>query len=155
MTSVLFVCLGNICRSPAAHGAFLNSLAAAGLERSITVDSAGTGDWHVGRAPDKRMTAAAKSRGIDLSPLRARQVTREDFSMFEHIFAMDLENLENMRALAKRQPYQPQLYLDLIAPGQNKEVPDPYYGGASGFEHVLDMVENASEALLQRIQTGR
>lgn len=155
MTSILFVCLGNICRSPAAHGAFLNALAQAGMEDDVTVDSAGTGNWHIGRAPDDRMTAAAQRRGIDLSPLRARQVTRDDFSRFEHIFAMDLENLANMQTLALSQPHQPQLYLDLISPGKQQEVPDPYYGGASGFEHVLDLVESASDALLSRIKTGR
>lgn len=154
MTSVLFVCLGNICRSPAAHGAFLEALALEKMADAVRVDSAGTGDWHIGRAPDHRMTKAAHKRGIDLSPLRARQVTAEDFDTFEHIFAMDLENLRNMNALAKGRRHQPKLYLDLIAPGEDKEVPDPYYGGATGFETVLDLVERASKALISVLKAS-
>lgn len=151
MPSVLFVCLGNICRSPAAHGAFLEALARANMLEDVRVDSAGTGDWHVGRPPDHRMTKAARQRGIDLTPLRARQVTRQDFDDFSYVFAMDLSNLRDMEALAQGRRTQPQLYLDLIAPGAQREVPDPYYGGAAGFEHVLDLVERASQALITRL----
>jgi len=152
MTSVLFVCLGNICRSPAAHGVFLHMLAREGLTDQFTVDSAGTGSWHIGRPPDDRMTAAAANRRIDLSPLRARKVIAEDFDRFEHIFAMDLDNLAAMQALSGGRRFQPHLFLDLIAPGQNAEVPDPYYGGPDGFEQVLDMVEEACVELLGRVR---
>lgn len=152
MPSVLFVCLGNICRSPAAHGAFLTVLEREKLSATVRVDSAGTGDWHIGRPPDKRMTKAAYNRGIDLTPLRARQVTRQDFDEFDHIFAMDQDNLRVMQTLAQDRRTQPQLYLDLIAPGKQQEVPDPYYGGAAGFEHVLDLVERASQALIARLK---
>lgn len=152
MPSVLFVCLGNICRSPAAHGAFLTVLEREKLSATVRVDSAGTGDWHIGRPPDKRMTKAAHNRGIDLTPLRARQVTRQDFDEFDHIFAMDQDNLRVMQTLAQDRRTQPQLYLDLIAPGKQQEVPDPYYGGAAGFEHVLDLVERASQALIARLK---
>ncbi|MEM1020711.1 MAG: low molecular weight protein-tyrosine-phosphatase [Pseudomonadota bacterium] len=151
MTSVLFVCLGNICRSPAAHGSFLKLLADAGLNSQVRVDSAGTGDWHIGAPPDERMTAAAAERGIDLNPLRARQVTPTDFDDFEHVFAMDVRNLEDMQALAIGRANQPRLYLDLVFPGQRREVPDPYFGGAQGFEEVLDLVEAANQALLRQI----
>lgn len=154
MTSVLFVCLGNICRSPAAHGSFLHLLERERLIDKISVDSAGTGDWHVGRTPDARMTQAAHNRGIDLTALRARQVTAEDFDTFEHIFAMDLENLDSMQTLGAQRAYQPTLFLDLSHPGAQKEVPDPYYGGPAGFEHVLDLVERANETLLKQIKTA-
>ncbi|MEM9880640.1 MAG: low molecular weight protein-tyrosine-phosphatase [Pseudomonadota bacterium] len=152
MTSVLFVCLGNICRSPAAHGVFLNQLATAGLTQAIEVDSAGTGSWHIGCPPDERMTAAAAQRGVDLSPLRARKVIPEDFDRYTHIFAMDLQNLATMQQLASGKCYQPQLFLDLIASGENREVPDPYYGGDEGFETVLDMVDAACAALISRLR---
>lgn len=151
MTSVLFVCLGNICRSPAAHGSFLKLLHQAGLSAQIKVDSAGTGNWHVGHPPDERMTQAAARRDIDLTPLRARQVAPKDFEQFEHIFAMDKRNLRDMQRLAVGKPYQPQLYLDLVFPGEGREVPDPYYGGEDGFEEVLDLVTAANQALMQRI----
>jgi protein-tyrosine phosphatase len=98
------------------------------------------------------MTKAAYNRGIDLTPLRARQVTRQDFDEFDHIFAMDQDNLRVMQTLAQDRRTQPQLYLDLIAPGKQQEVPDPYYGGAAGFEHVLDLVERASQALIARLK---
>jgi len=131
---------------------FLKQLAEAGLGETIEVDSAGTGNWHVGRPPDERMTAAAARRGVDLSPLRARTVKPEDFDHYPHIFAMDLENLDTMQGLAKGRTYAPQLFLDLIAPGENREVPDPYYGGTDGFEHVLDLVDAACARLLSRLQ---
>ncbi|MEM6467838.1 MAG: low molecular weight protein-tyrosine-phosphatase [Pseudomonadota bacterium] len=151
MTAILFVCLGNICRSPAAHGSFLTLLSQNGLEDHFEVDSAGTGNWHIGHPPDTRMTQAASMRGIDLTPLRARQVTPEDFDQFPHVFAMDQRNLRDMQRLAQGRTYQPQLYLDLVYPGMGREVPDPYSGGAQGFEEVLDLVEEANKALLERL----
>lgn len=152
--SVLFVCLGNICRSPTAHGVFETLVAQQGLAGSITVDSAGTAAYHVGNPPDQRSIAAAKSRGYDLSALRARQVTAEDFQQFDYILAMDQENLHQLQRLM---PADYAGHLGLFLPlGQcvETEVPDPYYGGAAGFEHVLDLVENASMGLLMRIQQG-
>ncbi|MEO0412673.1 MAG: low molecular weight protein-tyrosine-phosphatase [Pseudomonadota bacterium] len=151
MTRVLFVCLGNICRSPAAHGSFLKLVHQAGLGEQIDIDSAGTGSWHIGHPPDERMTSAAQQRGIDLTPLRARQVAAEDFDQYSHIFAMDKRNLRDMQRLAKGRAFQPQLYLDLIFPGEGREVPDPYYGGPQGFEEVLDLVDTANRELLRRL----
>lgn len=151
-TSVLFVCLGNICRSPTAHGVFQTLVQQQGLGADIHVDSAGTAAYHVGNPPDQRSVAAARSRGYDLTALRARQVSAEDFQQFDYILAMDQENLLNLQRL---QPANFNGHLGLFLPlGQcvETEVPDPYYGGADGFEQVLDLVENASMGLLMRIQ---
>lgn len=151
-TSVLFVCLGNICRSPTAHGVFQTLVEQQGFGADIYVDSAGTAAYHVGNSPDQRSVAAARSRGYDLTALRARQVNAEDFQQFDYILAMDQENLLNLQRL---QPANFNGHLGLFLPfGQcvETEVPDPYYGGADGFEQVLDLVENASMGLLMRIQ---
>ena len=148
---VLFVCLGNICRSPTAHGVFQQLVDSSGLHDAITVESAGTGDWHIGRAPDQRAAAAALQRGYDLSVLRARRVIAEDFNRFDFILAMDLQNL---RALQQLRPanYRGELALFLNYGNSHlREVPDPYYGNADGFEHVLDLVEEAAHGLLQAI----
>ncbi|WP_286238423.1 low molecular weight protein-tyrosine-phosphatase [Neptuniibacter halophilus] len=152
MVQVLFVCLGNICRSPTAHGVFQAMVKAQGLDSVIGVDSAGTAAYHVGNPPDSRSAQVAARRGYDLSPLRARQAIEEDFSRFDYILAMDAENLRNLQAL---QPagYQGHLGLFLdFASASEREVPDPYYGGDAGFEHVLDLVEAASEGLLAQIR---
>ncbi|MBL36053.1 MAG: protein-tyrosine-phosphatase [Oceanospirillaceae bacterium] len=149
---VLFVCLGNICRSPTAEGVFRHKLRAAGLEGQVQVDSAGTGDWHVGKAPDSRTRQAAQRRGYDLSAQRARQVEVADFQRFDLILAMDQSNLRNLQAL---RPAGARAELDLYLRRFDlalDEVPDPYYGGEDGFEQVLDLIEQASDALLIEIK---
>jgi protein-tyrosine phosphatase len=149
---VLFVCMGNICRSPTAEGVFRAAAARAGLMARLDVDSAGTHDYHVGAPPDRRSTLAARRRGYDIAPLRARQVAIEDFSRFHHIYAMDGGNLA---LLAQMRPpgYAGQLglFLDLAPEVGLRDVPDPYYGGPDGFEQVLDLIERASEALVVKL----
>ena len=144
MTSVLFVCLGNICRSPTAEGVFRHLLAQEGAAGMIRVDSAGTGAWHVGEAPDARAQAAALERGIDLSALRARQVSADDFRLFDHVLAMDDSNLTDLAALCPS-PYRSRLrlLLDFAPHVEEREVPDPYFGGDDGFGHVLDQIGRA------------
>lgn len=145
---VLFVCLGNICRSPTAEGVLRHKLREAGLAEHIEVASAGTGDWHVGKAPDRRSQAAAKLRGYDLSAQRAQQVTRADFATYDMILAMDNSNLRHLKAL---QPAKGKAELDLFLrryQSQIDEVPDPYYDGDQGFEQVLDLIERASDLLV-------
>ena len=147
---ILFVCLGNICRSPTAHGVFARLLDNRGLGEHIQVDSAGTGDWHIGHQPDARTQRAAQQRGYDLSYLRARQVKAEDFEQFDYILAMDHANLSDLRMLCPVN-YDGVLALFLSYAKNHAdldEVPDPYAGGAAGFERVLDMVEDAAEGLL-------
>ncbi|MEP5568082.1 MAG: low molecular weight protein-tyrosine-phosphatase [Halioglobus sp.] len=151
-TRVLFVCLGNICRSPTAHGVFAAMVQERGLEESIKIDSCGTGDWHIGHAPDRRATAEAAQRGYDLSTLRARQVAPQDFADFDYVLAMDNQNLADLRAMC---PEEFSGYLGLFLPfdplAAMTEVPDPYYGGDEGFSEVLDMVEAAGKGLLEDI----
>jgi len=150
---VLFVCLGNICRSPTAEGVFRGAIERAGLATRVRVDSAGIGDWHVGEPPDRRAIAAARERGYDLAPLRGRQVLRTDFGEFDWILAMDRSNLRALQAL--RPPdYAGHLglFLDVAPHLGRSEVPDPYYGGAADFAQVLDLVEPASEALIERVR---
>ncbi len=152
MIKVLFVCLGNICRSPTAHGVFQTMVEDQGLADSILVDSAGTAAYHVGNPPDSRSAATARKRGYDLSNLRARQAVETDFSDFDFILAMDESNLMNLRSL-KPHNYSGHLGLFLdFSPEPESEVPDPYYGGDTGFEHVLNLVESASEGLLEQIK---
>jgi len=153
--SVLFVCMGNICRSPTAEGVFRDVAGRSGLGEVLHIDSAGTGDWHVGAAPDRRAIAAARRRGYDLSALRARQVEPADFARFGWILAMDRQNLRALEAL--RPPEFPGHVGLLLAVAPDlgvDEVPDPYYGGPEGFENVLDLVEQASMALLTRVRAG-
>jgi protein-tyrosine phosphatase len=151
--NVLFVCLGNICRSPTADGIFRQRVAAAGMQQRIGVDSAGTADWHQGRAPDARTLAAAAKRGYDLSSLRARQVIAGDFQEFDYVLAMDKSNLSHLRRLAPADyPGHLGLFLDFAPHLGLREVPDPYYGGTEGFEQVLDLVEQASDELLNHIR---
>lgn len=148
---VLFVCLGNICRSPTAHGVFEGIVAKRKLEQLIQIDSAGTAAWHVGNAPDPRSIQTAKKRGYDLTQLRARQVTRSDFSEFDYILAMDEANLADLNVMSPA-GYQGELALLLsYGAGDMLEVPDPYYGEGDGFERVLSLVESASESLLDHI----
>ena len=155
-TRVLFVCLGNICRSPAAEGVFLHQLAQAGLEACFEVDSAGTGSWHVGQAADPRMRAAAERRGIHL-PSRARQLAAADLQTFDHILTMDAENLAAVRALGRRSRPTATItpLLQYCRHFPQAEVPDPYYGGEAGFDHVLDLLEDACQGLLAELLAER
>ena len=154
-TRVLFVCLGNICRSPLAEGVFLHLVREAGLADRFEVDSAGTGDWHVGERPDARATAVALRHGV-LLPSRARQVTREDLDTFDHVLAMDRDNLRDLVRMA-RPGARAEIRLlrahDPVRDGD--DVPDPYYGGSSGFELVYDMVHRSCSALLDELRTRR
>ena len=150
--SVLFVCLGNICRSPTAHGVFEQLVADHQLGHSIRTDSAGTAAWHIGKQPDSRSVAAAANRGYDLTPLRARQVTVSDFEHFDYILAMDQSNLTDLQRLCPPD-YSGELALFLTYGDSDiLAVPDPYYGDGDGFESVLDLVEQASQGLLSNIQ---
>lgn len=153
---VLFCCMGNICRSPTAHGVFEKLVREAGLTDKITVDSAGTHAYHVGESPDSRSQEAALKRGYDLSTQRARRAVANDFYDFDYVLAMDGENLANLRRIqAADSPAQLALLLDFAPQHPEREVPDPYYGGARGFEHVLDLVEAASAQLLADIRKER
>lgn len=150
---VLFVCTGNICRSPTAEGQFRAAVRAAGLEHRFAVDSAATHDYHVGNPPDARTVRAAKRRGLDLSSLRARQVTAGDFTAFDHIVAMDRGHLEILTALAPPGgEARLSLFLDHAPQCGLRDVPDPYYGGPGGFEAVLDLIEAGCDGLLARIR---
>ena len=151
---VLFVCLGNICRSPAAEGVFLHLLNERGLNDRFVVDSAGTGGWHVGNPADRRMQAAASRRGIQL-PSRARQISLDDLSTFDLVLTMDDDNLMAVQALAKeagsRATASIKPMLSYASNFSETEVPDPYYGGDTGFEHVLDLLEDACSNLLDEL----
>ncbi|WP_339885559.1 low molecular weight protein-tyrosine-phosphatase [Vreelandella maris] len=152
---VLFVCLGNICRSPTAEGVFRRALEQAGLADDVEIDSCGVGSWHVGKAPDSRAQQAALCRGIDLSGLRARQLNVQDFAEFDYVLGMDQDNL---RAIRDRKPASSQAHVGLFldfASTPGAEVPDPYYGGDEGFENVLNMIEAASNGLIQHLKRER
>ncbi|HKB60734.1 MAG TPA: low molecular weight protein-tyrosine-phosphatase [Gallionellaceae bacterium] len=150
---VLFVCMGNICRSPTAEAVFRRQVEEAGLEKEIYIDSAGTHDYHIGEPPDPRTQQAARLRGYDMSGLRGRQVSRADFASFDYVLAMDGANLSMLERL---QPADAKghlgLFLEFASRHQAREVPDPYYGGDAGFERVLDMVEDASAGLLEHVR---
>jgi len=151
-TTVLFVCMGNICRSPMAEVVFRTVCARAGLAEHLEIDSAGTIEWHVGNPPDYRAISHAARRGYDLTPLRSRQVTIADFDRFRWILAMDAANLAYLNAL--RPPLYDGhvgLFLDLAPKLNVREVPDPYDDGPEAFEHVLDLVEDASAAFASRL----
>ncbi|KAG8153892.1 low molecular weight protein-tyrosine-phosphatase [Burkholderia catarinensis] len=151
--AICFVCLGNICRSPTAEGVMRHQVGAAALADRIAVDSAGTGDWHVGESPDTRAQAAARSRGYDLSALRARQVSPADFERFDLLLAMDEANLAELRRRCPPQHRDKVRLLMEFAPGSTEtEVADPYFGGAQGFEQVLDQVERACAGLLETLR---
>ncbi|NDY94654.1 low molecular weight protein-tyrosine-phosphatase [Wenzhouxiangella limi] len=154
MKSILFVCLGNICRSPTAKAVFDHKLAGAGIE--LVTDSAGTGDWHIGHPPDPRSQAFALSWGVDMSEQRARQVRLEDFASFDRIYAMDRSNLAALRKMA---PEEVGSRVDLVmslAPDYGlDEVPDPYYGGDEGFQRVIDMLETAADRLIAELRAQR
>ena len=154
---VLFVCLGNICRSPTAHGVLAQLAAQRWPGLVQRVDSAGTGGWHVGEPPDPRTQAAARARGYELGALRARQVSPADFAAFDLVLAMDRANLERLRPLAAaaRGAARLALFLEYAGHPSRNEVPDPYYGGPQGFEAVLDLIEDAAQRLLARIAAGQ
>ena len=147
--SILFVCLGNICRSPTAEGVFRHLLKTESPQLRVDVDSAGTADYHVGRAPDERSRRAALRRGIDLSGLRARRVTPADFSRFDLILAMDRQNLLDLQSMAPPAARaQLGLFLEYAEGVEELDVPDPYYGDGSGFERVLDLTTRAARGLI-------
>ena len=150
---ILFVCLGNICRSPTAEAVVRALAAREAPELSLELDSAGTADYHVGQPPDPRTRAAAARRGYDLSALRARVVEPADFERFDLILAMDTENLA---ALQRRAPPHAQqrlrLFLEFAPEPDPRDVPDPYYGGPNGFEEVLDLIEEATRGLLAHLR---
>lgn len=152
-TRVLFVCLGNICRSPTAEGVFASLVKAQRLHNSITIDSAGTGGWHIGKPPDTRAIAAARGRGYDIAHLRGRQVQVSDFSFFDYILAMDDDNLSDLQRLA---PAEHSGSVSLLLPygsqRQYHQVPDPYYGGEQSFDLVLDLIEDACAGFLTHLQ---
>ena len=151
--SVLFVCMGNICRSPTAEGVLLRLLAEEAPDLAVEVDSAGTHAYHVGHEPDRRAQAAASARGVDLSRIRARKVQAEDFARFDYILAMDELNLELLRRSCPADyQHRLRLLMEFAPDPRQNTVPDPYYGGSTGFERVLDMVEEAARGLLQELR---
>jgi len=150
--SVLFVCMGNICRSPTAEGVFRHFVVEAGLEDVVLVDSAGTHAYHTGEPSDQRASEAAKRRGYSLADIRARKVSDEDFEQCDYVIAMDRDNLAILIEQSDAQHHHKiSLFLEHSA-GHGDEVPDPYYGGSSGFERVLDLVEEASRGLLETLK---
>jgi len=151
MVRVLFVCMGNICRSPLAQGVFEGMLRREGLEDEVEVDSAGTGSWHAGSPPDERALSAASLRGVDISSQRARRITPEDCQSFDYILTMDEENYRAVAGLCRGSAVV-RPFLDFAPDSPETAVPDPYYGGPDGFERVMDLVEEASEGLLDDIR---
>lgn len=153
---VLFVCMGNICRSPTAEGVFRNFLEEKDLFSVVETDSAGTHGFHVGRPPDQRAQEAARKRGIEISDLRARQVSLSDFGYFDYLLAMDRGNLDILLAEAPAgHRDKVRMFLEFAQRSGEDEVPDPYYGGDQGFERVLDLIEDASRGFLQHLQATR
>lgn len=154
MLKVLFVCLGNICRSPTAEAVVSDQLIGFGLQDLVQLDSAGTAGWHIGKSPDKRTQAAAKKRNYDMSLLRARQVEPEDFFRFDYVLAMDEDNLKNLRMIEPEgHNAKLDLFLSYIPSADCKDVPDPYYGGEGGFNLVLDLVEEGGLALIEELRS--
>jgi protein-tyrosine phosphatase len=150
---ILFCCMGNICRSPSAEGVFRHVLATQAPDLQVEIDSAGTHDYHIGAPPDRRAIAAAKRRGIDLSELRARIVVAEDFATYDLILAMDEENLQELRRRAPATHHQRiRLMMEFAPQATSRYVPDPYYGGAQGFEEVLDLLEEAAQGLVAELR---
>ncbi len=148
---ILMVCLGNICRSPLADGILLRKIKAQKLD--AIVDSAGTANYHIGKAPDSRMIKTAAKHGTSLEFLKARQFSASDFQNFDHILVMDQSNYNNVLALAKTEADQKKVnfFLDYLYPNQKSEVPDPYYGTLEDFEAVYQLVDNATDALIQKL----
>lgn len=153
MVKVLFVCMGNICRSPTAEGVFRKLVNEAGLGEMIEIGSAGTHGYHVGEPPDPRAQETARQRGIDLSGLRGRAATRADIVRCDYILAMDSDNVENLLEICPEGHDQKiRLLLEFAPQRPEREVPDPYFGGAAGFDRVLDMIEEATKGLLDDIR---
>jgi protein-tyrosine phosphatase len=150
MKKILFVCMGNICRSPTAEGLFRHALEQRGLAGEIGVDSAGTIGYHAGEPPDRRMSAAARRRGYELRG-RARQVQATDFDEFDLVVAMDADNYRDLESLASVRPGQLRMLSEFLEDEWPADVPDPYYGGAQGFEEVLDMIEAACPAMVDEM----
>jgi protein-tyrosine phosphatase len=151
--SVVFVCMGNICRSPTAEAVFRHYVENAGLAEHILIDSAGTHDYHIGDPPDLRTQRAAQQRGYDMSMLRGRQAEVADFRRFDYVLAMDSANLAILQRITPPDSVtRARLFLEYARHHAEREVPDPYYGGADGFERVLDMVEDAAQGLLEEIR---
>lgn len=155
MSRILVVCLGNICRSPLAEGILLHLKEKHKL--SMVIDSAGTSNYHIGESPDARTITNAKKHKVDLSPLRARQFQQSDFDDFDRIFVMDKSNLRNVLNLARHDNdiAKVDLFLNILHPGENMEVPDPYFGGEEGFEHVFNLVWKTSEKLIEEFKTNQ
>jgi len=153
--SVLFVCLGNICRSPTAEGVLRELAARAGVSDKLLVASAGIGDWHVGEPPDRRAIAHAAKRGYDIRKQRARQICEADFERFKWILAMDQDVLRGVNEVRPRSHEgHVGLFLDIAPSLGTRDVPDPYFGGADGFERVLDLIEAASDPLLEKVRAS-
>jgi protein-tyrosine phosphatase len=151
-TGVLFVCMGNICRSPTAEGVFRQRVSERAPGLGLLIDSAGTHDYHIGEPPDRRAIEAAARRGIDLRSLRARQVAEEDFERFDLILAMDrLNHVTLLDRCPAERAHRVRLLLDYAPGSATKDVPDPYYGGPADFEVVLDLVEAASSGLIAQL----
>lgn len=148
-TKILMVCLGNICRSPLAEGILKSKLS----KNNFIVDSAGTGGWHAGEKPDKRSIAIAKQKGLDISQQKARQFSAKDFKKFDYIYAMDMSNYKNILSLAENEADKTKvtLILNELFPGENVEVPDPYYGGVDGFENVYNMLDKACDVIAEKL----
>ncbi len=153
---ILFVCMGNICRSPAAEGVLRQKLREAGLDQKVTVDSAGTIDFHIGKLPDSRMRQAAKKRGLILDH-HARQVNAEDLERFDLILVMDRDNLKNVKSLDRNEKFATKikLFCEFCTQHTETEVPDPYHGGPEGFELVLDLLEDGCAEIVRRNQNGK
>ncbi|MCX4192773.1 low molecular weight protein-tyrosine-phosphatase [Methylophaga sp. OBS1] len=151
---VLFVCMGNICRSPTAEGVFTHLVEKHGTLDRFMIDSAGTHAYHIGEEPDARAQQTARQRGIDLSHIRARKFARTDFDMFDHILAMDTDNYEILHAACPPDLRNKiKLFLDYAPERDENDVPDPYYGGQNGFDHVFDLVEDASVGFYNTVMT--
>ncbi|MEE9325816.1 MAG: low molecular weight protein-tyrosine-phosphatase [Cocleimonas sp.] len=153
--SVLFVCMGNICRSPTAEGVFRHVVNEQNMSDQISIDSAGTHAYHIGEQPDSRSQSTARNHGVDLSNQRARKALSEDFDKFEYVIAMDRSNYENLKQICSaEQTAKLHLFMEFASDWDNPEVPDPYYGEGDGFERVFDMVQAASEGLLAHIMSN-
>ncbi len=150
-TGILFVCLGNICRSPQAEGVMRHLVEVKGLGDRFEIDSAGTGNWHVGNAPDQRAVETARNNGVDISGLKARQVRAEDFEKFDYVFAMDRDNLADMEQMASGAGLSPHLFLEFAGTNDLQDVPDPYFGG-TGFADVYRLIEAGCSGILKHIQ---
>ncbi len=152
--AVCFVCLGNICRSPSAEAVMRDLVEEAKLSERIIIDSAGTGDWHIGHPPDERAQRAAKKRGYDLSPLRGRQITADDFARFDLLIVMDDKNVAALTAVCPPEHRDKiRLLMEFATRDDSRVVIDPYFGGDDGFERVLDQCEDACEGLLAALRT--